>query len=530
MRIFALGGLGEVGMNCLAIEDGGRVMLVDCGVTFDSRRLGVDVIHPEFAALDAYRDRIAGIFVTHGHEDHIGALPYFLRRFDVPIWGPKYALELVREKLGQFEVLEHATLIETEVRETYEVGPFLVEPIRVTHSIADATALAIETSIGTVIHTGDFKIDTQPTDGEHFDESRFAELGDKGVVLLMSDSTNVDSEGNAGNERSVSPKLETIVREAKGAVVVGLFASNVHRLRLLGEIALATGRKLVPLGRSVTLHREVATHTGYLSWPSDLVWSAENAKSLPRSKILAIATGTQAETRAALARLSRGDHPHFTVGRGDVVAFSSRIIPGNEPEVYRMMGDLLRRGVEVRSRATDKDIHVSGHAHRGEQRRMIELTRPKAFLPLHGTMHHLSRHAELAREAGVANVLVIENGAVAEVDANGTLEAVGNVRAGRVYTNEGKAVADSVIRERSALAETGVISAFVRLGRTVTIKLQSRGVVDGESGEKVLKSAMFDAVRAVTALLGAEPNDASVMETARLAIRRVIAKELGSKP
>ncbi|MEO8797104.1 MAG: MBL fold metallo-hydrolase RNA specificity domain-containing protein, partial [Polyangiaceae bacterium] len=242
------------------------------------------------------------------------------------------------------------------------------------------------------------------------------------------------------------------------------------------------------------------------------------------------ATGTQAEARAALARLSRGDHPHFTVGPGDVVAFSSRIIPGNEPEVYRMMGDLLRRGVEVRSRATDKDIHVSGHAHRGEQRRMIELTRPKAFLPLHGTMHHLSRHAELAREAGVRNVLVIENGAVAEVGADGTLEAVGNVRAGRVYTNDGQAVVDSVIRERSALAEAGVISAFVRLGRTVTIKLQSRGVVDVESGEKVLKSAMFEAIRAVTALLSAEPNDASVMETARLAIRRVIAKELGSKP
>ncbi|MGH7327679.1 MAG: ribonuclease J, partial [Polyangiaceae bacterium] len=421
VRVFALGGLGEVGMNCLAIEQEGKVMLVDCGVTFDSRGLGVDVIHPDFSALEAYRDRIVGIFVTHGHEDHIGAIPYFLRHFDVPVWGPKYALALVREKLGEFEVLEHAHLIETEVRRKFPVGPFSVEPIRVTHSIADATALAIETAVGTILHTGDFKIDERPTDGEAFDESRFRELGDAGVTLLMSDSTNVDAEGRAGDERDVSEKLDAIVRNATQAVVVAIFASNVHRLRLLGEIAQATGRKIVPLGRSVTMHKEVASATGYLSWPSDLTWSADRIRELPRDKILGIATGTQAETRAALSRLARGDHPDFSLQSGDVVAFSSRIIPGNEPEVYKMMGDLVRRGVDVRSRVTDRDLHVSGHAHRGEQRKMIELTRPRAFIPLHGTMHHLSRHAKLAREAGVANVLVIENGAVAEITREGSL-------------------------------------------------------------------------------------------------------------
>ena len=530
LRIFALGGLGEVGMNCLAIEQDGRVMLVDCGVTFDSRGLGVDVIHPDFSALDAHRDRIAGIFVTHGHEDHIGAIPYFLRRFDVPVWGPKYALALVREKLDEFEVLEHAHLIETDVRRKFQVGPFVVEPIRVTHSIADATALAIETRVGTILHTGDFKIDEHPTDGEAFDETRLREIGDAGVMLLMSDSTNVDSEGRAGDERDVSPKLDSIVRHAKGAVIVAVFASNVHRLRMLGEIAQATGRKIVSLGRSVTMHKEVANATGYLDWPSDLTWAAERIHELPRDKILGIATGTQAETRAALARLARGDHPDFSLHPGDVVAFSSRIIPGNEPEVYKMMGDLIRRGVEVRSRATDRDLHVSGHAHRGEQRKMIELTRPRAFIPLHGTLHHLSRHAELARSAGVPNVIVIENGAVAELTREGTLGCVGSVPSGRVHNCEGHAVAPSVIKDRIAIAEVGVVAVFVRIGRDLEIAMQTRGVLDRDTQAETLKSAEFAANHAATSAVVANASDDAIAEAVRLAVRRAIVKDLGYKP
>lgn len=532
VRVFALGGLGEVGMNCLAIEQNGRVMLVDCGVTFDSRGLGVDVIHPDFSALDAYRDRIAGIFVTHGHEDHIGAIPYLLRRFDVPVWGPKYALALVREKLDEFEVLEHAHLIETEVRQKFHVGPFTVEPIRVTHSIADATALAIETAAGMVLHTGDFKIDARPTDGEHFDEERLRELGDAGVTLLMSDSTNVDSEGRAGDERDVADRLEEIVKHAKGAVVVGVFASNVHRLRLLGEIAIATGRKIVALGRSVTMHKEVASSTGYLDWPSDLVWPVERAGELPRQKILGIATGSQAETRAALSRLSRGEYSNFSLERDDVVAFSSRIIPGNEPEVYAMIGDLLRRGVEVRSRATDRDIHVSGHAHRGEQRRMIELVRPRAFVPLHGTLHHLTRHAELARAAGVPSTLVVENGAVAEVRSDGSLAHVGRVPAGRVYTCDGHAVADTVLRERSTLAESGIaaVTLVVDRQKKVTLVLQTKGVVDEALHEETLRSAISAGKRAAADALASEWDEPALLEAVRLAVRRALAKDLGYKP
>ena len=529
MRIFALGGLGEVGMNCTAIEQDGKLLLVDCGVTFDSRGLGVDVIHPDFSAMDAYRDRILGIFVTHGHEDHIGAIPYFLARFDVPIWGPKYALELVKNRLSEFEVLEHATLIESHVREKIQIGPFEVEPIRVTHSIADATALAIRTSSGVVIHTGDFKIDERPTDGEAFDADRLRELGDEGVALLMSDSTNVDAEGRAGDERDVEEKLHAIVSEAKGAVVVAVFASNVHRLHLLGDIAQKTGRKIVPLGRSIWTHSEIAHKTGYLNWPSDLVWSVERSRELPREKILGIATGTQAETRAALSRLSRNDHPHFSLIPGDVVAFSSRIIPGNEPEVYKMMGDLIHHGIEVRSRATDRDIHVSGHAHRGEQRTMIALTRPRAFIPLHGTVHHLTRHGELAREAGVETVVVIENGDVAQLAENGALTKVGRVKVGRVHTMAGKEIAPSVLKDRMAIADSGVVAAVVRIGSAVAVSLQSRGVVDLDTNGHLIKTAENAASGAVSEMMDAA-EDAAIAEAARLAIRRTFAKALGFKP
>src|ERR1700690_41718 len=440
VRFFALGGLGEIGMNCLAIEQRGEVLLVDCGVTFDDRRLGIDVVHADFSALEPYR--IAGLFVTHGHEDHIGAIPYFLRRFDVPVYGPRYALGLVRERAAEHEILDHVALREVAPRERVRVGSFEVEPIRVTHSIADAPALAIRTDAGLVIHTGDFKFDETPPDGEAFDVARFEELAREGVRLLLSDSTNIDARGPTGSEEGVARAIDDIVGGSEQAVVVAMFASNVHRLRILGDIARRHGRKLVALGRSVSTHARVARsvvrstgeHAGapYLEWPSDLVWPGDRARELPRSALLGVATGTQGEEAAALARLARGEHPAFELAIGDVVVMSSRGIPGNEAAVVRVMGDLLRRGVELRTWWSDRGVHVSGHAHRDEQRRMIELVRPRAFVPLHGTLHHLFRHAALARELGVAGVCVLENGDVGELAASGIRKS-GRVNAGRVH-------------------------------------------------------------------------------------------------
>ncbi len=533
VRVFPLGGLGEVGMNCLALEQRGEILLVDCGVTFDSRGLGVDVVHPDFTALDEYRDRIAGIVVTHGHEDHIGAIPYLLRRFDVPVWGPKYALGLLKERAREHEVLDSARLVETTPRERYAVGSFVVEPIRVTHSIADATALAIETDAGMVVHTGDFKIDESPTDGETFDVARFTSLGDDGVSLLFSDSTNIDAAGSSGSEASVGAVLEAIVRGARGVVAVALFASNIHRLRLLGEIAKRTNRRIVPLGRSIQTHARVARSTGYLDWPSDLVWPAERARELPRERILALATGSQAEPRGALARLARGDLPALSLGEGDTVILSSRVIPGNERDVMAVMGNLLRRGVELRSWYSDRGVHVSGHAHRVDQTRMIEMVRPRSFVPVHGTLHHLTRHGALARESGVRDVCVLENGDVATLGAGGIVKS-GSVPSGRAHIWDGREVEESVLHERTQLAAEGVALVVVpvdaRGAVSGEISISTLGVVDETRQRQLLDEARQETRVAVAELAPSMRDDASIALAVRRAVRRTFDRALGSKP
>jgi ribonuclease J len=518
-------------MNCMALEQRGEVVLIDCGVTFDDRGLGVDVVHPDFSALDAFGTRLAGVVITHGHEDHIGALPYLLRRHDVPVWAPPYALGLVRERLGEHEILAHARLIATRPRAPFAVGSFRFEPIRVTHSIADATALAITTDAGTLIHSGDFKFDDAPPDGEHFDTERLRELGDAGVTLLMSDSTNIDSDGPTGNEIDVGDALSRLVETAEGAVIVALFASNVHRLRMLGDIARKTGRKLVLLGRGVGTHARVARATGYLPWPDDLVWPDAIARELPRKKVLAIATGSQGEARAALAKLARGEHPSFDVAPGDRVIVSARAIPGNEPSVHAMLGLLLRRGCDVRTRLSDRGVHVSGHAHRPEQRRLIELVRPRCFVPVHGTIHHLTRHGELARDTGVEQVCVIENGRIAEVTAEG-VERASSLPTGRVHVFAGKAIAPAVLREREVLAEEGFASCAVELdsaGSIHHVSLLTRGVLDELAHAEELEGAR-GAVRRAVAALDAYADDAQVAEHARLAVRRAFFKTRGKKP
>lgn len=516
-------------MNCMALEQRGEVLLIDCGVTFDDRKIGVDVIHPDFSALESFGKHLAGVVITHGHEDHIGALPYLLARHDVPVWAPRYALGLIRERAKEHEMLQHARLFETSPREPFDVGSFRVEPVRVTHSIADATALAITTDEGVVVHSGDFKFDEDPPDGEHFDEDRLRALGDEGVTLLMSDSTNADVEGPTGSEAGVGEALDRLVADAPGAVVVTMFASNVHRLRLLGDVARKYGRKIVLLGRGVGTHSRVARATGYLPWPDDLVWPDSASRELPRSQILAIATGSQGEERAALARLARGDHPSFELMPGDRVVLSARTIPGNEPEVHAIMSLLLRRGCEVRSRLTDRDVHVSGHAHRPDQRRMLELVRPTSFMPVHGTIHHLTRHAGLADELHVPNVAVVENGRVVEVTRE-RIALAESIPTGRVHVFGGHAIAPSVLRERTFLRSEGVVSCVVSIdGNGVDVDLDVLGVVDPDEASSTIEDIRQNVSRAVRAL-GKNPTDEAIREHARLAIRRTIFRTRGWKP
>jgi ribonuclease J len=539
--LIPLGGLGEIGMNCLALEQRGDVLVVDCGVTFDNRVFGIDVVHADFSALDGLR--VVGVVVTHGHEDHIGAIPYLLRRFDVPVYGPPYALALLRERAIEHDVLAHAILREIAPRERVQIGSFVVEPIRVTHSIADATALAIWTDAGLVVHTGDFKFDETPPDGERFDVERFEELGREGVRLLLSDSTNIDAAGQAGSEKSVGEALDRIVGDAPQAVVIGLFASNVHRLRMLGEIARQRGRKLLLLGRSMGTHARVAraversSGAAYLEWRSDLVWPVDRARELRRNEVLGLATGSQGEETAALARLARGEFPAFNLTEGDTVVLSSRVIPGNEREVLRMTSELLHRGIAVRSWWSDHDAHVSGHAHREDQTRMIRLVLPRAFVPVHGTLHHLHRHAELARQTGVADVLVLANGECAEVDGD-SLRKSGSVHAGRVQIFAGRPVPDRVLRDRAQLAAHGVAYVVIPVdgrGRPAgRVTLDARGVVDEDDGPRALDLARHEAVRAAANVSDSTlegPLEGHVLsEAVRLAVRGAFYRALGFKP
>jgi ribonuclease J len=535
LRLVPLGGLGEVGMNCLALEQDDGILLIDCGVTFPSTDLGVDVFHPRFDYLNARSDRVLGVVLTHGHEDHIGGLPYLLSSLDVPVYGPPHAIELTKIRLAEhgFDAGE-IDLIHTKVGRPFDIGSFNIEPIRVTHSIADATALAIRTAAGTIVHTGDFKLDPTPPDGELTDEDRFSSLGDEGVRLLLSDSTNVDSPGTSTSEASVGRSLGALVAAAKARVIIGVFASNIQRLRMLGEIAVATGRRICLLGRSVGNHVRIAQALGRLNWPSDLLMPQEMAAAMPRERVLVIAGGTQAEKMSTLTRLGQGTHPALRLDEGDLVILSSRIIPGNDRPVFDMMGDFLRLGVKLVTRITDPSVHASGHAYRSEQLRMIELTRPRAFVPVHGTLHHLVRHADLARDAGVAEILVAENGEAFDVTAGSVPVKGARVPVGRIAAANGDTISDEVLRERAQLGRSGIVLVAAVVDRRGALigspEILSRGVVDA-SFASAIRQASSAAARAITE---ADPRirtqDEALRDAVRVATRRAIESHTGRRP
>jgi len=418
---------------------------------------------------------------------------------------------------------------------SYEIGPFSVEPVRVTHSIADACALVLRHPTATIVHTGDFKFDPHPPDGEVTDEERLRAVGDEGVDLLLADSTNIDAEGTSGSERTVGEAISATVAACEQRVVVGMFSSNVHRLRMLEEIAREHGRRMTLLGRSVHTQVRVATKCGHLDWPADEIVPSDAVSGIPGRESLVIASGTQAEPMAALSRLAVRNHPALELSPGDQLILSSRIIPGNDPAVFRMMSNFIRQGVQVHSRITNPSLHVSGHAHRDEQRRMIELLRPRRFMPIHGTLHHLDRHAAFARQMNIEHVLLGENGDVIELRKQG-LRKLGVTEVGKVATYGGDEIPDEVLKQRESLGRYGVAVLTLRVdahGRLVEPPiLATRGVLDDEKERELLDGATANVAKTISgwSFSSEYPTDQQIIEVAERAVRRNLDGISGRRP
>jgi ribonuclease J len=532
LRVVPLGGLGEVGMNCLVLQLDDSIIVVDCGVTFPDDEPGVDIIHPDFSYLLEHRAQVKAIVLTHGHEDHIGALPYLLADLRVPVYGPDYALALVRERLGEFEWEVEPELNTLPLRKPLWFGAFEVEAYRVTHSIPDSTGLVIRTALGTLVHSGDFKIDLDPPDGQHFDLAYLQQLGETGVRLLFSESTNVDVEGSSGREADVAPALAKHVAEAPERVVVSMFGSNVYRLAAVLRAAHAAHKHVLLLGRSLQTHARVAERLGLLPRPSPVFIAADAAQTMSRNRLVVIASGSQAEPQAALARLAQGSHQHLRLEPNDTVILSSRVIPGRERAIHALIDNLERRGVRVVQRFDDPKLHVSGHACRDEQRRLIELLRPQTFVPVHGTYHHLKRHAALARESGVAETFVIENGAVLELDATGARTAPG-VTAGRVHLQAGTHLPEVVLRDRMLMAEVGIVVLTVYVDERgllrLPVRVLTRGVV-WEDEERDLLDELRMRIERACQELEVPRSDEALRDTACRAARRLLRDEVGFRP
>ncbi len=536
VRFIPLGGLGEIGMNCMAIECEGRIVVLDCGVLFDQRGLGVDVIHADWEWLLDRADDIDALVLTHGHEDHIGAVSYFLRDFDVPVYGPAYALALVKNRIAEHPWHRARKLVFRHLTKdsVIRLGALTFRTWQVTHSMPDVFGMLIETPQGNIVHTADFKIDDAPPEGDLFD--RQALEGVRGNIrMVISDSTNALTAGRSGRELDVGVALEEYIAAAQERVIIGLFASNAYRMRMIIEIARRTGRKIVPLGRSIDTHLRVAEELRMMPDPHDVLVSREHARKLPRNQVLGLATGSQGEPQAALARLASGGHPDLDLAEGDLVLLSARVIPGSERTILDLVESLERRGIRVVQRTNDPRIHVSGHGHREEQRELLNWLKPDAFLPVHGTFVHLREHAATARETGVKHVCTALNGDVVQLDDSG-LRVVERVWAGRTHIDRGGEPIDGkTLAERKGVAEWGILAVSVvvsargkMIGRA---RVTSRGVI-GEEDDDLLRDsekAIEGELRDLRSPRLAVDNSA-IEDAARRAVRRFFHAELGKKP
>jgi len=468
LSLIPLGGLGEIGKNMMAVRFGENILLIDCGLMFpEEDLLGIDVVIPDITYLLENKEHIKGIVLTHGHEDHIGALPYVLKELNVPVYGTKLTLGIVRAKLKERNLQGDVRFYIVKPKDTVQVGPFKVEFIRVSHSIPDAVALAIHTPIGTVVHTGDFKMDQTPVDGEVTDFARFAQLGEKGVLVLLSDSTNVERPGYTMSERVVGYTFDSAFRQAPERILVATFASNVHRIQQAIATAHRYDRKVAVVGRSMANVVNIAHELGYLDIPEGVLVDLDEIKRLPKQKVVILSTGSQGEPMSALTRMAAGDHKQVEILPGDTIIISATPIPGNEKLVARVIDQLFKHGGRVIYESVS-GVHVSGHPSQEELKLMLNLVKPKFFIPVHGEYRMLIKHAQLAQEVGVPadNIFVAENGHILEFTKRSGRIA-GRVSAGRVLV-DGLGVGDVgniVLRDRKQLSQDGILIVVVTISR-----------------------------------------------------------------
>jgi ribonuclease J len=543
LQIIPLGGLGEFGMNSMAIRYGDDIIVVDAGMMFpDDELLGVDIVTPDFTYLEQNASNVRGLVLTHGHEDHIGGIPFLLGQVQVPIYGTAFTLALVERRLEEHEMLNDAVLHTVKPGDKVALGPFSVEFIHVTHSTVSCVALAITTPLGVIMHTGDFKVDPTPTDNLLFDLHTFAEYGKRGVLLLLSDSTNVDRPGYTESERAVRPRLEDLFVRSDRRLIISCFSSSIHRLQQILDLAKEHGRKVAFLGRSMNTSTEIAHDLGLLTIPNGILLRPQDIMQTAPSKLAVVVSGTQGEPMSALSRVAVDNHKSLTVQAGDVVALSARIIPGNEKAIYRMMNHLARRGADIVYGTMNPPVHVSGHGSAEELRLILNLVRPRFFVPVHGEYRQLARHAQLAQHlshsSGLEATFLMESGDTLEIDREGARKGE-QVPVGRVCIDSGsldEVVEDIVIRDRRHLSEDGFVLPIIAInkhtGRSEGLpEIVSRGFMSLEESASVIQDARLVVMKTLDNSTTEERGDWGVMqEKIRADLKRFLTKQTSRRP
>ncbi|MDX9714663.1 MAG: ribonuclease J [Dissulfurispiraceae bacterium] len=490
LQIIPLGGVEEIGLNMTVFKYNDDIIVVDSGLMFpEEDMLGIDFVIPDFSYLIENKDKVRGILLTHGHEDHTGALPFVLKEIKAPVFGTALTLALVKEKLIEHEI-DDIEFIQVKPRDSVDLGNFKIEFVRVTHSIVDGVAICISTPVGRIVHTGDFKLDPTPVDGELMDFHKFSEYGEKGTLLLLSDSTNSEKGGFTFSEKEVRRAFEDIFARSSGRIIISTFASNIHRIQQAVDVAVQYNRKIIMCGRSIVTNSQIALDHGYLKIPQDEWMRLETLKDIPDDQVVIITTGSQGEPLSVLSRIASDEHKHIKIKPGDTVILSAKAIPGNERSIGRIINRLMKRGAEVIYEKVS-EIHVSGHASKEELKLMINLVKPRFFVPVHGEYRQLNQHAKLAEKSGVPkeNIFILEDGSILETDGI-TCTKNGKVSSGRIFI-DGKGITgveDIVLRDRRRLGHDGIVIVIAGIEKI------SKKVISGP--DIISKGFMFEEMSA----------------------------------